>query len=167
MGATCTVLTWRNSRKFLSESNKKELVVVLSKIQVSYPGLSWPSCYYHMPVEDGTYYGITHGGGAGGVQFFVWSISQNYTSYGYEVLWVDRSHQGDVQCTWTLNLACLIFELMPFVYFRTWILAGAYLENYNSYGYEISWMVTTWGRTGVACNNLLPMVPFRLMGHKW
>ena len=23
---------------------------------------------------------------------------QNYTSYGYEILWVDRSHQGGVQC---------------------------------------------------------------------
>ena len=24
---------------------------------------------------------------------------QNYTSYCYEILWVDRSHQGRVQCT--------------------------------------------------------------------
>ena len=24
---------------------------------------------------------------------------QNYTSYGYEILWVDRSHHGGVQCT--------------------------------------------------------------------
>ena len=30
---------------------------------------------FYTPVEDGTYYGITRGGRAGGVQFFVRSIS--------------------------------------------------------------------------------------------
>ena len=24
---------------------------------------------------------------------------KDYKSYGYEILWVDRSHQGGVQCT--------------------------------------------------------------------
>ena len=76
--------------------------------------------------------------------FHTWILSgaylQDYISYGYEILWVDRSHQGGVQCTWTVTLACLIFELMSFVYFHTWILSGAYLQNYTSYGYEILWM---------------------------
>ena len=31
--------------------------------------------HFYTPVEDGTYYGITRGGRAGGVQFFVRSIS--------------------------------------------------------------------------------------------
>ena len=49
MGATCTVQTYRNSCKFFSESDKKKkkkkkLAKVISKIQVSYPGPSWPSC---------------------------------------------------------------------------------------------------------------------------
>ena len=72
---------------------------------------------------------------------------KTYTSYGYEIMWVNRSHQGGVQCTWTLTLGCFIFELLPFVYFHTWILSGAYLQDYTSYGYEISWMVITWGKT--------------------
>ena len=44
---------------------------------------------------------------------------QDYASYGYETSWVDRSHQGGVWCTGTITLACLIFELLPFVYFHT------------------------------------------------
>ena len=44
---------------------------------------------------------------------------QDYASYGYETSCVDRSHQGGVQCTGTITLACLIFELLPFVYFHT------------------------------------------------
>ena len=44
---------------------------------------------------------------------------QNYTSYGYEILWVYRSYQGGMKCTRTLTLACLIFELLPLVYFHT------------------------------------------------
>ena len=44
---------------------------------------------------------------------------QDYASYGYEISWVDRSHQGRVQCRGTITLACLIFELLPVVYFHT------------------------------------------------
>ena len=44
---------------------------------------------------------------------------QDYASYGYETSWVDRSHQGGVQCTRTITLALLLFELLPFVYFHT------------------------------------------------
>ena len=44
---------------------------------------------------------------------------QDYASYGYEISWVDRSYQSGVQCTGTITLACLIFELLPFVYFHT------------------------------------------------
>ena len=83
-----------------------------------------------------------------GYQYFILFIRhslsgaylQDYASYGYETSWVDRSHQGGVQCTGTITLACLIFELLPFVYFHTLILSGAYLQNYTSYGYEILWV---------------------------
>ena len=44
---------------------------------------------------------------------------QNYTSCGYETSWVDRSHEGRVQCTEIITLACLIFELLLFVVFHT------------------------------------------------
>ena len=60
---------------------------------------------------------------------------QNYTSYGYEISWVDRSHEGGVQCTGIITLACLTFELLPFVYFHTLILSRAYLQSYTSYRY--------------------------------
>ena len=90
-----------------------------------------------MPIS-GTYYGVTVVGGHPGGLAVSSSMSgayiQNYTSYGYEILWVDRSHQGGVHCTWTLILACLIYKLLPFVYFHTWILYGAYLQNYTTYG---------------------------------
>ena len=33
-------------------------------------------------------------------------------------------------------------------------MSGAYLQDYTSYGYEISWIVITWGKTGVFCDNL-------------
>ena len=73
-----------------------------------------------MPVEDRTYYVITRGRRAGGVPHSVSrAYLQDYASYGYEILWVDRSHQGGVQCTGTITLSCLIFELLPFVYFHT------------------------------------------------
>ena len=42
---------------------------------------------------------------------------QNYSSYGYEISWVDRSHQGGVQCAGIITLASLIFQLLPFVFF--------------------------------------------------
>ena len=101
-----------------------------------------------------------------------WAYLQNFTSYGYEILWVDRSYQGRVQCTWTLTLVCLIFELLPFVYFHTWILSGAYLQNYISCGYEILWVdrshqggvQCTWTLT-LACLifELLPFVYFHTL----
>ena len=57
---------------------------------------------------------------------------QNYSTYGYEISWVDRSHPGGVQCADIITLARLIFKLLPFVVFHTWILSGAYLQNYTS-----------------------------------
>ena len=60
------------------------------------------------------------GGRAGGVPHSLsGAYLQDYASYGNEISWVDRSHQGGVQCTGTITLACLIFELLPFVYFHT------------------------------------------------
>ena len=55
---------------------------------------------------------------------------------------MDRSHKGEVQCTGIITLACLIFELVPFVVFHTWSLFGACPS------------FTTWGKTGVSCDNL-------------
>ena len=37
--------TYRNSCKFFTESDKKKLAMVISKIQVSDLGPSWPSCF--------------------------------------------------------------------------------------------------------------------------
>ena len=110
------------------------------------------------------------------VYFHTWFLSgaylQNCTSYGYEILWVDRSHQGGVQCTWTVTLACLIFESLPFVYFHTCFLSGAHLQDYAICGYEISWVDRS-HQGGVQCKKtitllclifeLLPFVYF----HTW
>ena len=75
---------------------------------------------FYTPVEDGTYYVITHGRRAGGVPHSSsGAYLQDYASYSYETSWVDRSHQVRVQCTGTITLACLMFELLPFVYFHT------------------------------------------------
>ena len=41
------------------------------------------------------------------------------------------------ECSAHVTFLCLFFELLPFVYFHTLILSGAYLQNYTSYGYEI------------------------------
>ena len=81
---------------------------------------------------------------------------QDYASYGYETSWVDRSHQGGVQCTGTITLACLIFELLPFVYFHTWILSGAYFQNYTSYGYEILFVDRSY-QGGVQCTGTITL----------
>ena len=59
------------------------------------------------------------GGRAGGVPHSLSAAYlQDYASCGYETSWVDRSHQGGVQCIRTITLTCLIFELLPFVYFH-------------------------------------------------
>ena len=101
------------------------------------------------------YYGITHCGQAGGVPH---SLSraylQDFASYGYEISWVYRSHQGGVQCTGIITLACLIFKSLPFVYFQTWFLSGAYLHNYTKYGYEILWMDRS-HQGGVQCTGTI------------
>ena len=76
---------------------------------------------YYTPVEDETYYGITHGVRTGELRPHSLSGAylQDYASYGYEILWMDRSHQGEVQCRGIITLTCLIFELLPFVVFHT------------------------------------------------
>ena len=129
---------------------------------------------FYTPVEEGTYYVITHGGRrAGGIPHSLsGAYLQDYPSYGYETSWVDRSHQGGVQCTGTTTLACLIFELLPFVYFHTWILSGAYLQNYTSYGYEILLLDRSY-QGGMQCTGTitLPCLIFELLPfvyfHTW
>ena len=81
---------------------------------------------------------------------------QDYASYGYETSWVDRSHQGGVQCRRTITLTCLIFELLPFVCFHIWILSGTYLQNYTSYGYEILWVDRS-HQWGVQCTGTITL----------
>ena len=73
----------------------------------------------------------------------------------YEISWVDRSHRGGVQCVGIITLACLIFELVPFVVFHTWILSGACPS------------FTTWGKTGVSfCRSCFHcFLPFQ--GQRW
>ena len=73
---------------------------------------------YYTRVEDGTYYGITHGGRAASTSLSG-AYLKNYSSYGYEISWVDRSHQEGVQCAGIITLASLIFQLLPFVFFHT------------------------------------------------
>ena len=93
---------------------------------------------------------MANGWASGGPHSLSGAYLQDYASYGYEILWVNRSHQGGVQCTWTVTLACLIFELLLFVDFHTLILSRAYLQNYTSYGYEILWVEKS-HQVGVHC----------------
>ena len=97
------------------------------------------------------------GGWVGGVPHSLsGAYLQDYASYGYETSWVDRSHQDRVQCTGTITLACLIFELLPFVYFHTGILSGAYLQNYTSYGFEILWVDRSY-QGGMQCTGTITL----------
>ena len=105
------------------------------------------------------------GGSVGGVPHSLsGAYLQDYASYGTETSWVDRSHHGGVQCTGTITLACLMFELLPFVYFHTCILSGAYLQNYTSYGYEIL-LVDRSYQGGVQCTETmtLPCLIYELL----
>ena len=81
---------------------------------------------------------------------FVRSISPNYTGYGYEILWVDRSHQEGVQCTFSVTLAFLISELLTTCWFSYFNLSNAYLQNRTCYGYEIL-LVDRSRQGGVQC----------------
>ena len=57
-------------------------------------------------------------GPAGGVSHSLpGAYLQNCTSYSYETSWVYRSHEGGVQCTGIITLACLISELCPLLLF--------------------------------------------------
>ena len=73
MGATCSVQTYRNSCKFFSESDKKKLAMVISKIQVSDSGPSWPSCFFYARTDFLSLQSL-HGG-------FVNVCSSHYRSY--------------------------------------------------------------------------------------
>ena len=59
------------------------------------------------------------GGPVGGRRPLLCPEHISKTSYGYEMSWVDRSHQGGVQCAGIITLASLIFQLLPFVFFHT------------------------------------------------
>ena len=90
------------------------------------------------------------------VYFHSWILSdaylQNYISYGYEILWVERSHQAVVQCP-----CCLLnFWVIALWLFYAWILSGAYLQDYTSYGYEILWVDRS-HQGGVQCTWTVPL----------
>ena len=50
-------------------------------------------------------------------RFFSGSYLINYGSYCHETFRVARSYEGKVQCTSTITLAVICFELFPFVFF--------------------------------------------------
>ena len=54
-----------------------------------------------------------------------------------------------------------ILKLCMSLHARVWVAPSGFcsyvplnFKNYTSYGYEISRMVTTWGKTGVSCDNV-------------
>ena len=69
----------------------------ICKMSYTYCNMSQPYCNilqytFYTPVEDGTYYVITHGGWVGSVPHFLsGAYLQNYTSNGYEIFygWID------------------------------------------------------------------------------
>ena len=48
---------------------------------------------------------------------FVWSITQNYKRYQLGTSLVDRTRGENVQCTRTIALFCIIWELLPYFFF--------------------------------------------------
>ena len=101
-----------NTDRYFLQPELLRVVTMLPKIKQNKK--KNPNCY--TPIEDGTYYRITHGGRAASTSLSG-AYLQNYSSYGYENSWVDRSHQGGVQCAGIITLASLIFQLLPFVFF--------------------------------------------------
>ena len=88
---------------------KKGVLVEFQFLLVKFQLLPAFSPFY-TPVKDGTYYVITRGAREGGVPHSLSKAHlQDYASYGNETSWVDRSHQGGMQCTGTITPACLIF----------------------------------------------------------
>ena len=71
------------------------------------------------PSKTGRIMGSPMAGGWAASTSLSGAYLQNYSSYGYEISWVDRSHQGGVQCAGIITLASLIFQLLPFVFFHT------------------------------------------------
>ena len=69
------------------------------------------------PSKTGRIMGSPMAGGRAASTSLSGAYLQNYSSYGYEISWVDRSHQGGVQCAGIITLASLIFQLLPFVFF--------------------------------------------------
>ena len=55
------------------------------------------------------------------VVFHTWIFSgaylSNYISYDNETLWVDRSHQREIQCIKTLTLLGLFLSYFPWLFF--------------------------------------------------
>ena len=62
---------------------------------------------------------------------------KNYCRFDHETSGVYRSHWGEVHCTRTITLHCLILELFPFLIFHTfWILCGTNLSDFKRYQHE-------------------------------
>ena len=83
-------------------------------------------------------------------------ISKTVQSMVMKFFWVDRSHQGGVQCTWSVTLACLSFELLPF--FNSYLnFFWSISPNYTSYDYEILWVDRS-HQGGVQCTWTVTLV---------
>jgi len=54
---------------------------------------------------------------------------KEYYRFEHEASGDYRSHWGEVHCTWTITLHCLILELLPFVIFLSWTLCKTYLSD--------------------------------------
>ena len=110
------------------------------------------------------------------VIFHIWILLglylNDYYRFGYEISGVYKSHWGEVHCTRTITLHCLILKLLPFVIFHTWILLGLYLKDYYRFEHETSGVYRShWGevhctRTITLYCLILELLPFVII-HTW
>ena len=109
---------------FWKHCRKRRNLLVTSNFSISHSVFYWfgeLSAIFIRPSKTGRIMGSPMAGTRVGGWAASTSLSgaylQNYSSYGYEISWVDRSHQGGVQCAGIITLASLIFQLLPFVFF--------------------------------------------------
>ena len=71
-------------------------------------------------------------------RIFVLVDNKSYKRYQLETTYTDRTYYGEVQCTRTITLLLLFFELSPLVNFHFEFLSGSLLPNYKSYQLDTS-----------------------------
>ena len=77
-------------------SNPGPLDYVSNTLPLSHVG---PYNGFYTPVEDGTIMGSPVASGRSASSSLPEVYLQTHTTYGHDILWVDRSHQRGVQCT--------------------------------------------------------------------